>query len=133
MEPRGLQLLKLSFLIGTVADAAVAGDWFLIAAGANIPNVMAGFTGVGGDYRFAMYIAGLFMSGYTIIMAWGWFKPFERKGILLITALMLLVSIILEVVFYRSLLNGTGFVLGLSLRAALIAKFSFSYFYSRAA
>ena len=131
MARRGLQLLKLSFVIGTVADAVVAANWFLIASGAEIPNMMCGLLGAGAEYRFAMYIAALFMAGWTIILAWGWFKPFERKGLLLITAVLLLVSIVLEVAFYRSLLGGPGFVFGVGMRVALITKFSFSYFYSR--
>ena len=133
MARRGLQLLKLSFAIGTVADAIVAANWFLIAGGAEIPNMMAGLTGEGADYRFAMYIAGLFMAGWTVLLAWGWFKPFERRGLLLITAMLLLVSIVLEMALYRPFLGGSGFVFGLSLRAALITKFSLSYFYSREA
>ena len=131
MKYRGLQLLKWSFLIGAVADAVVAVNWFLIASGAEIPNMMCGLLGSGEEYRFAMYISGLFMSGWTVILAWGWFRPFERKGLLLITAALLLVSIVLEVVFYRPLLGGSGFVFGVGVRVALIAKFSFSYFYSR--
>ena len=131
MAGRGLQLLKLSFLIGAVADAAVATNWFLIASGARISNMMCGLLGTGEEYRFAMYISALFMAGWAVILAWGWFRPFERKGLLLITAVLLLVSVVLEVAFYRSLLDGSGFVLGVGLRVALIAKFSLSYFYSR--
>ena len=133
MAGRGLQLLKLSFVIGTIADAIVAANWFLIASGAEIPNVLTGLTGVGADYRHAMYIAALFMAGWAVVLAWGWFRPFERKGLLLITALLILLSIVIEVAFYRSLLGGSGFVLGLSVRAALVTKFSVSYFYSRVA
>ncbi|MCU7843342.1 MAG: hypothetical protein KZQ93_05835 [Candidatus Thiodiazotropha sp. (ex Monitilora ramsayi)] len=131
MEGRGLYLLKLSFLIGAIADTAVAANWFLIASGANIPNIMCGLVGTGEDYQFAMYISALFMEGWAIILAWGWFRPYERKGLLLITAVLLLVSIIVEVTLYRSLLGGPAFLFGLGLRAALITKFSFSYFYSR--
>ena len=131
MESRGLQLLKLSFLIGAVADLIVAINWFFIAAGANIPNLMCGLVGAGEEYRFAMYISALFMAGWAVILAWGWFRPFERKGLLLITAALLLVSILVEVIFYRSLLRGPGFFFGVGLRVALIAKFSTSYFYSR--
>ncbi|UCD23326.1 MAG: hypothetical protein JSW51_09750 [Gemmatimonadota bacterium] len=131
MATRGIQLLKLSFVIGTIADAIVAANWFLIAAGAEIPNMLAGMVGAGADYRFAMYIAALFMTGWTVIFAWGWFNPVERRGLLLITAALLLLSMVLEVALYSSTLGGAGFVLGLSARAALIAKFSFSYFYSR--
>jgi hypothetical protein len=131
MTGRGLQLLKLSFLIGTVADALVAVNWFLIASGAEIPNLMCGLVGSGADYRFAMYIAALFMAGWSAILAWGWFRPFERKGLLLITAVLLLVSIILEMIFYRPFLGGSDFIVGIGVRVALISKFSLSYFYSR--
>jgi hypothetical protein len=131
MAPRGIQLLKLSFVIGTVADALVAANWFLIAAGSKIPNLLTGMVGGGADYRFAMYIAGLFMAGWAVILAWGWFSPVERRGLLLITAALLLLSIVLELGLYSSMLGGVEFVFGLSVRAALIAKFSFSYFYSR--
>jgi hypothetical protein len=131
MASRGLQLLKLSFLIGAIADSVVAANWFLIASGSRIPNMMCGLSGAGEEYRFAMYIAALFMAGWAVILAWGWFKPFERRGLLLITAVLLLVSIFLEFVFYRSLLGGSGFVIGVGVRVALIAKFCTSYFYSR--
>jgi len=71
------------------------------------------------------------MAGWAAILAWGWFRPFERKGLLLITLALLLVSIVLEVVFYRTLLGGSVFVFGAGVRIALIAKFCTSYFYSR--
>ena len=131
MSSRGLQLLKLSFLIGAIADSVVAANWILIATGAEVPNMMCGVLGTGEQYRFAMYIAALFMAGWAVILVWGWFRPFERKGLLLITAVLLLFSIILEVVFYRSLLDGSGFVFGVGVRVALIAKFCTSYFYSK--
>ena len=131
MAARGLNLLKLSYLVGAVADAVIAINWFLIAKGVEIPNMMCGLLGTGEEYRFAMYISALFMAGWAAILAWGWFRPFERRGLLLITAVMLLVSIILELAFYRSILGGSGFVFGLSVRVALIVKFSVSYFYSR--
>jgi hypothetical protein len=131
MVARGLRLLKLSFLIGAVADALVAVNWFLIAAGANIPNLMCGLVGTGAEYRFAMYISALFMAGWSAILAWGWFRPHERKDLLIITAVLLLVSIALELVFYRPILAGPGFIIGIGLRVALITKFSISYFYSK--
>jgi hypothetical protein len=131
MLSKSLQLLKLSFLIGAVADGVVSVNWFLIASGAEIPNLMCGLVDTGVEYRFAMYIAALFMAGWTAILAWGWFRPSERKGLLLITAVLLLVSIALELLFYRPILGGSGFIIGIVARLALATKFSFSYFYSR--
>ena len=131
MATRGLPFLKLSFLIGGVADALVAISWLLIASGDGRPNMLCGFVGTGEAYRFAMYIAALFVAGWSIILFWGWFKPFERKGLLLITAVLLAISIVAELVFYRPLLGGSDFIIGIGVRVALIAKFSTSYFYAR--
>jgi len=131
MESRGLRLLRLAFLVGVVADALVAANWLLIAGGPTLPNYMCGLVGSGREYRFAMYIAALFMTGWTVLLAWGWRKPLERKGLLLITAVLLLVSIVAEMAFYRSLLGGSGFAVGVGLRVALVVKFTVSYVYAR--
>ncbi len=128
---RHLQLLKFAFLIGILADGALAMNWFLIASGAEIPNLLSGMLGAGEDYRYAMYISAIFMAGWGVILAWGWLRPFERKGLLLITAVLILTSIAVEAAFYRSLLGGAGFLVGVITRAALITIFCFSYFYSR--
>ena len=130
MEDKGRKFLRLSFLIGGVADALVAVNWFLIASGVAMPNLMSGFVAVGEDYRFAMYIAALFMTGWSAILFWGWFEPIGRRGLLPITALLLLVSIVLELIFYQSILSGPGFIIGVGARVALIVKFSASFFYS---
>lgn len=123
-------LLRLSFIIGTVADALVAANWYLIAFGADIPNMLAGYTGAGESYQFAMYIAALFMTGWTAILFWGYFKPVERRGLLIITAGMLLLSIIMELALFTDVLGGSGFTMGIIARILLISKFSFSYFNS---
>lgn len=131
MKERGTALLRWSFMIGTIADSLVALNWFLIAGGYAIPNYLNGHTGTGDEYRLAMYIAGLFMAGWGIILFWGWFKPQERKGLLVITSGMLLVSIIVEILFYPGMLTGSGFTLGVLARIALITKFMSSVLYSR--
>jgi hypothetical protein len=123
-------LLKLSFIIGTVADAVVAANWYLIAFGVELPNMLAGYIGSGENYQFAMYIAALFMTGWTVILFWGYFKPEERKGLLIITAGLLFLSIIMELLFFSDILGGSGFTMGIIARVLLITKFSFSYFYS---
>ena len=130
MKHSKIMLLKLSFMIGTIADAVVAISWFLIAFGVAIPNMLAGYSGSGENYQFAMYIAALFMAGWTAILFWGYFKPEERKDLLIITAALLLLSIIMELIFFSEILGGSGFTYGIIVRLLLITKFSFSYFYS---
>ena len=122
--------LKLSFIIGTIADFIVGINWFLISLGHNLPNLISSFRGTGTDYRFAMYIGTMFMFGWTVILYWGYLKPLERRGLLIITAVLLSISIIIEVLFYRDILSGIGFTSGIILRLLIISKFTFSYFYS---
>ena len=130
MKSKKIMLLKLSFIIGTIADAVVAISWFLIAFGIEIPNMLAGYSGSGENYQFAMYIAALFMAGWTAILFWGYFKPEERKDLLIITAVLLLISIVIELAFFSDILGGSDFTFGIVARLLLITKFSFSYFYS---
>jgi len=131
MYARGNGFLKLSFAIGTVADLAVAATWFLIAAGVALPNVLGGYVGSGADYRFAMFIAGLFLAGWGVILGWGYLRPRERRGLLPITALLIFASNVIEVVAFPANVNGGLFLLGALLRAALVAKFMSSYLNSR--
>lgn len=125
-----LFFLKLSFLIGTIADFIVGINWLFISLGYNIPNLISFFRGAGTDYRFAMYIGTMFMFGWTAILFWGYLKPLERRGLLIITAVLLSISIIIELVFYYNILAGRGFTFGVVLRLLIIGKFTFSYFYS---
>jgi hypothetical protein len=96
MKIKPVSLLRLSFIIGVIADAIVAINWFLISLGYSYANLISAFRGSGVDYEFAMFISSLFMFGWTAILFWGYLKPEERKGLLLITSSLLLVSIILE-------------------------------------
>ena len=131
MKIKPVSLLRLSFIIGVIADAIVAINWFLISLGYSYANLISAFRGSGVDYEFAMFICSLFMFGWTAILFWGYLKPEERKGLLLITSSLLLVSIILELILFYQLLISKGFIIGIILRIVLIGKFSFSYFYSK--
>lgn len=125
-----LLFLKISFIVGTIADFIVGINWLLISLGYVIPSLVSSFQGTGTDYRFAMYIGSMFMFGWTVILFWGYLKPLERRGLLIITATLLAISIITELLFYRDLLVGRGFIVGIILRLLIIGKFTFSYFYS---
>ena len=131
MKIKPISFLKLSFIIGAIADGIVAVNWFLISLGHPYANLISAFRGSGVDYEFAMFICSLFMFGWTVILIWGFLKPEERKGLLLITSSLLLISIILELIMFYQLLLSEGFIIGIILRIVLISKFSFSYFYSK--
>lgn len=123
-------LLKLMFILGAVVDGAIAVSWFLIASGLRIPNILNGYVGTGSDYQLAMYIGAMFMAGWTVLLAWGAIKPVERRGLLLITSAFLFLSVIVELMFFRDMLGGAGFIFGVTKRILLGVLATAIYFYS---
>jgi len=119
--------LRLMFILGAIVDAGIALSWFLIAGGLEIPNIMTGYTGSGADYQMAMYIAGMFMTSWAVILAYGSFKPLERKGLLLIVAVFLTASVIIEAMLYSHML-GPLFAFGAAKRIVLSGLFSYGCF-----
>ena len=118
------------FIIGAVVDGGIAISWFLIASGWEIPNILNGYIGTGQDYQLAMYVAAMFMTGWTILLVWGALKVMERRELLLITAGFLFFSVIIEFVFFSHILGGSVFVFGVSKRLLLSVLFISAYFYS---
>ena len=130
MKISSTSILRLMFILGAAVDGAIAVSWFLIASGARIPNILNGYTGTGSDYQLAMYVGAMFMTGWTILLAWGAIKPVERRDLLLITSILLFLSVIVELVFYRDMLGGGGFVFGVTKRLVLSTVATAVYFYS---
>ena len=123
-------MLRLMFIVGAIVDGVLAVSWFLIASGTRIPNILNGYTGAGPDYQLAMYVGAMFMAGWTILLAWGAIKPVERRDLLLITAALLFLSVIIELVFYGDILGGAVFIFGVTKRILLSTLATAVYFYS---
>ena len=123
-------MLKFMFIIGAVVDGGIAISWFLIASGWEMPNILNGYIGTGPDYQLAMYGSAMFMAGWTVLLAWGALKPIERRELLLITSVFLLLSVIIEIVFFSNMLGGAVFVFGVTKRLILSLLFTSAYFYS---
>ena len=123
-------MLKFMFILGAIVDGAVAVSWFLIAFGWQIPNILNGYIGSGPDYQLAMYGGAMFMAGWSVLLAWGALKPTERRDLLLITSGFLLLSVIIEFVFFSNMLGGTVFVIGVTKRLVLSVLFTSAYLYS---
>jgi hypothetical protein len=123
-------MLKFMFVLGAVVDGLIAISWFLIAFGFKIPNILNGYIGNGPDYQLAMYTGAMFMTGWTLLLAWGAIKPIERRGILLITSGLLFLSVIIDFVFFSNMLGGAGFKFGVAKRIFLSVLAASIYFYS---
>lgn len=130
IEMKANRLLKIMFILGAAVDGAIAVSWFLIASGWKIPNILNGYVGTGLDYQLAMYGGAMFMAGWTVLLAWGAFKPIERRELLLITSGFLLISVIIEFMFFSNMLGGAVFVFGVTKRLILSVLFTSAYFYS---
>ena len=124
-------IIRYLFILGAVIDGVISVSWFLIAAGWEIPNILNGYIGSGSDYRLSMYVAAMFMAGWAILLAWGARKPVERRGLLLITAEFLLLSVIVELAFYRHMLGGPLMVFGMIKRFVLSTAFALACLYSQ--
>jgi hypothetical protein len=122
--------LRSIFILGAVVDGVISVSWFLIASGWDIPNILNGYIGTGQDYRLAMYVAAIFMASWSALLAWGSFKPIQRRAILLIASVFLLLSAIIELMFFRDILGGAIFTFGASKRFFLVALFTAAYFIS---
>jgi hypothetical protein len=130
MKITSTTMLRIMFILAAVVDGTIAVTWFLIASGSRIPNILNGYTGTGPDYELAMYVAAMFMAGWTILLAWGAIKPIERRGLLLITSVLLVLSVVTELVFFGDMLGGAGFIFGATKRMVLSVVATAVYFYS---
>jgi len=116
-----IRWLKASFVAGAVADGLVG---ILIL----IPSRM-GET----EFRYPMGLAASLMFGWTLLLIWGYRKPVERKGLLVITIFPVIVGLLAS--------NGFQVVSGafplarvlpaILLGVALIVLMGFSYVNAR--
>ncbi len=137
-QRRKLLVAKTVFWVGTIGDGLIAIEWFCISLGAaGLPAIPSFFVGQGRDYQFAMGIAALFMAAWTALLYWGSRRPLERRGLLLLTGVFLLISILFELFGYffvfANLMTGARLVWGAILKVYLVAQFGVAYWYTRPA
>ena len=125
-------VLKIAFLIGAVADGVIAIEWFLISLGlADLPVHPSFFVGSGQDFQFVLSICGLFMMGWAFLLYWGSLRPIERRGVLLLTAVMLFIAILSDGIVFGHLFSTKQIVLGTSVKLSLVILFAGSYWHSK--
>jgi hypothetical protein len=86
--------VRASYRIGAVTDAVAALQMLVPAlfAWANEPPTFA----PGADYRFAMGMGASLMLGWTVLLLWADRRPIERRGVLLITIVPVIVGLALN-------------------------------------
>jgi hypothetical protein len=116
-----IRWLKASFIAGAVADGIIG---ILIL----IPSRM-GET----EFRTSMGLAASLMFGWTLLLIWGYRKPVERKGVLLLTIFPVIIGLLATGAYQFAtgrlpLVNVLPYTI---LSVALIGLMGFSYFNAR--
>jgi hypothetical protein len=124
--------LRVSYWVGAVADGIVAAVMFAQAILA-LPSPLTRYVPETPS-RYAMGLAGSLMLGWTILLLWADRRPVERRGVLIITIVVIL-GLMGSSVFSLSdgFMPGRSVVPVLVFQVALIAMFAFSYVASRRA
>ena len=91
-----LWIIKGMYILGIVLDGFCAIEMFTGAIMKD-QSPFLGFAysilGGGPIYQYVMFIAASFMLGWTLLLVWGLFKPIERKEVLLITWLPVVIGL----------------------------------------
>ncbi|MBM4444097.1 MAG: hypothetical protein FJ020_02195 [Chloroflexi bacterium] len=90
-------LLRISYWLGAIVDG------FMVVPMLS-PRVAGMLFGIedfdpGDEYRYAMMIGASLMLGWTTLLIWADRKPLERRGVLLITVLPVIIGLALAGVF----------------------------------
>jgi hypothetical protein len=123
--------LRISYWAGAILDALAALSMLspeLFAATSGLQNFHPGI-----EYRYAMGMGASLMLGWTALLLWADQRPLERKGVLLITLLPVVLGLVLnEIVAVRggflSIMMTTPVWL---VQAAISGLFVFSYLNAR--
>ncbi len=80
--------LRISYWVGAIADAVAAMAMFAQAVFAR-PSPLSDYVPEI-PYRYAIALAGSLMLGWTVLLIWADRRPYERRGVLLITIMVIL-------------------------------------------
>lgn len=119
--------LKLAFIIGTITDALAVIP--MVSTGA--AKALWGFNSFPDMYKFAMGIAAVFMTAWTLLLFWAYRNPIERRMVALLTLFVLVSFIVVEVIGIGNnvlILNKT--LPTMIMQFVLSILFCFAYLYS---
>jgi hypothetical protein len=101
-------------------------DWSWV-----LPAHPSFFVGSGQDFQYALSIGALFMMGWAFLLYWSSLRPIERRGVLLLTAVMLFLAILSDGIVFAHLFSTKQIALGTSVKLPLVILFAGSYWHSR--
>ncbi len=130
---RAIRFLRICFWLGAITDVGAAIQMLsprVFAFAYQVPDFAPG-----PDFRFAMGIGAPLMIGWTVLLLWADRAPLQRKGVLPITV----VPVILGIAANQAVALADGFMPLVALapvwalQLVLTAAFLGSFFYARVA
>jgi len=122
--------LRANYWIGALVDAIMVVP--LLAS--EITGAMFGIDDFrpGADYRYAAYVAASLMAGWTALLLWADRRPIERKGVVILTLIPVLVGLIWSGAFaVRSgLIKQTDMLPTFVMQGLLCASYLCSYVFA---
>jgi hypothetical protein len=85
-----IRLLRVAYWVGAMLDG-------LVLVPMLVPAVCAAMFGIpnfqpGPDYRYATAVGAALMAGWTVLLIWADRRPLERRGVILITAVPVVIG-----------------------------------------
>ena len=95
--PSHILWLRANYWVGALVDGIMVVPLLV----PNIAGVMFGIDDFqpGADFRYAACVAASLMAGWTTLLLWADRRPLERKGIVILTLIPLLVGLMLSGAF----------------------------------
>jgi len=122
----GVRWLRISYWVGAVADAGAAVVMLSQAILAHKSPLTAYVPEV--PYRYAMGLCGSLMLGWSLLLLWADRRPLERRGVLLITNVVIIGLLATDVSAVQAgFVSPTSMAPLLVLQVLLIILFSSSY------
>lgn len=121
-------LLRISYWFGAVIDGVMVIPMLFPSVGGALLGIDHFNPGI--EYRYAMMIGASLMLGWTVLLIWADRKPLERKGIILITVIPVVIGLVLAGIFAVSvgMVKVENMIPTWILQTILLILFSYSYF-----
>ena len=126
--PNKVIFLRISYWFGAVLDGLMVIPMLCPRIG----GIMFGIDNFnpGNDYKYAMMVSASLMLGWTVLLIWADRKPIERKGVIMITVIPVVVGLILAGTFavYCGLIKIEKMIPTWIIQSALLILFCYSYY-----
>ncbi len=126
-ESKQIKFLRISYWAGAIFDALV----IILMLSPQVASVAFGIPNFnpGDDYGYAMRIAASLMLGWVCLLIWADRKPVERKGVLLLTIIPVLVGLIYSGIYAvtTNVITAGNMLPTWIMQGVLVLLFGFSY------